>query len=127
MLTKLKESYERLIKSKEFEHKGFLCGAFLICDIEELDKTSWQLDFYNKEKDTITSYTMDKTIEVKEDAAVFKEEKTEVEELDIKQIKINFENIKKKLQHTLETKNETPVKITIIVQHQKVPIWNIIY
>ncbi len=127
MLAKLKNNYQKLIKSKEFKHKGFLCGAFIICDIENIDSTPWQLDFYDKKADTITSYTLGDKIEVTEDAKVFKEENTKIEELDFKNIKIDFDDLKKKLQEILSSRNETPVKITIILQVQKFPVWNIIY
>ncbi len=127
MLAKIKNSYERLIKSEIFKHEGFLCGAFLMCDIKDLDKTDWQIDFYNKNKDTITTYLIGKEIEATNESEVFKTEKMTVEELDLKEVKMDFSDIQKKLQYILETKDEIAVKITIILQHQNIPIWNVIY
>ena len=127
MLTKLKNAYKDLIHSQEFKNSGFLCGAFLMCNIEELEQTNWQLDFYNKESDTITSYFMENDIKVAENSEIFKEEGKEIEELKLEDVKTNFEDIKKQLDEILEKRNESVVKITIIVQKQIHPIWNILY
>ncbi len=127
MLTKLKEDYKRLLESKEFKNKGFLCGAFLICDINELERTPWQIDFYNTNNDTITTYLIEKDIGIKENSEVFKKEDMKVEELKLDEIKIDFETLKKKIQYILEMHDEQAEKITIILQTQEFPTWNIIY
>ncbi|MBI2148805.1 hypothetical protein HYU23_03930 [Candidatus Woesearchaeota archaeon] len=127
MLKRLREDYKILKNSEEFKNYGFLCGAFLICNIEEIDKTPWQIDFYNKKNDTITTYLIDKKIEVTDDSKILKDEKTEIEELNLNDVKIDFEDIKEKLDNILKKYNETAVKITIILQTQKFPIWNVIF
>lgn len=127
MLTKLKSAYEKLIHSKEFKHEGFLCGAFLIADIKDLENTDWQIDFYNKETDTITTYLVGLKIEVTDNSKVFKNEKVAIEELKVEDIKVNFNELKDKLDKILKEKQEDPVKITIILQNQNIPVWNIIY
>ena len=127
MLTKIQDSYKKLIESKEFKHEGFFCGAFILCDLEDLDKSDWQIDFYNKNTDTITTYVVSTTIEVTDNSEVFKEENTRIEELKLNDIKVDLNDLKNKLQEILDTRQETPVKITIILQHIKIPMWNIIY
>lgn len=127
MLEKIKASYERLLKSEEFKPEGFLCGAFIICNLEDLNKTHWQIDFYKKESDTMTTYLMAEKIEKTNEAEVFKTENMKVEELKLDEIKKDYEDIEKKLKLLLEDKDEIPVKITIILQKQGVPIWNFIY
>ena len=127
MLTKLKENYKDLLESKEFEHKGYLCGAFLICEIQELEKTPWQIDFYNTNNDTITTYLIKDKIEVVNNSEVFKKDDMRVEELKLDEIKVDFNTIKKKKQYILESHDEQAEKISIILQKQNIPIWNIIY
>ncbi|GEM_PF-2126971 len=129
MLTKLKESYERLVSSKEFKNKGFLASAFLSCPVEDLEKSDWQLDFYDEKTDTMTAYTVHDNITGEEDSEVFRDEekKVEIEELKLDEIKIDFEKLKEKLDMMLEGHRETPLKITIILQKQHVPLWNILY
>ncbi len=127
MLSKLKTAYEKLIHSKEFKHEGFFCGAFIMCNSKELDNTDWQIDFYNNKRDTITTYLVGSKIEVTDDSKVFKNEKVDIEEIKLENIKVNFNDIKEELNKILKEKQEEPVKITIILQNQKIPIWNIIY
>lgn len=127
MLTKLKTAYKKLLESKEFKNEGILSGAFLMCDMENLDKTEWQLDFYNKESDRITTYNIGHKIELTDNSEVFKDENMKIEELDLEEIKVNFEDIKEKLKEILEKRHEDAIKITIILQKQTFPIWNIIY
>ena len=44
----LKKEYKRLVNSKEFKHKGFLSGAFIMSDIKSLDKSKWQISIIKK-------------------------------------------------------------------------------
>ena len=130
MLTKIKESYRLLLASKEFKHKGFLSGAFVTGNSETLEKEDWQLDFYNKETDTMTAYRVKKeAVEVDEDSSVFRDEEknVDIEELDLSEIKKDYAAIKELLNTMLEGHRETAVKTSIILQKQNVPIWNIIY
>lgn len=127
MLTKIKESYKKILHSKDFKHKGFLCGAFLISDIENIENTPWQIDFYNKDTDTMISYTVEGEIKASEDSKVFKEENSQIEELNLEDIKVDFDNLKQELNKILKNRKEEPVKISIILQKIKVPIWNLIY
>ena len=115
MLTKLKKDCKRLLESKEFKKEGFLSGMFLICEIKDIDNTPWQIDFYNKDTDTVTTYLLDKDIEVTDNSKVLKDEKTVIEELDLDEIKMDFKDIEKTLYECLKKHNENPVKITIII------------
>lgn len=128
MLSKLIENYKTLIKSDEFKNEGFFCGAFLICEIENLDKTDWQIDFYNPESDTMTTYLIGKEIEVTDNSEVFKDDKTrKIEEVKLKEVKTDMKDMKKELDKILKKYNETAEKITVILQNEKTPVWNIIY
>ena len=127
MLTSVKESYDRLLKSKEFSKEGYLCSLFLVSDIKDLKNSNWQIDFYNKDSDTITSYIMSENIESSPKSEVFKEENSEIEELNIKDVKITFKNAVKKAEEILKKYNEEAVKIIVVLQKQKESIWNISY
>tara|TARA_Y100000034_G_scaffold89696_1_gene107976 strand:- start:1416 stop:1868 length:453 start_codon:yes stop_codon:yes gene_type:complete len=112
--------YKKLESSKIFKdwknkHKdSFLCSYIVI------DKT--QFDFYNK-NDTITSFTVDNNIEIKENEKIFK--KTELKELDLNNIKLKekdaIEIVNKK--YSKETFN----KKIIILQNTEEPFWNLTF
>ena len=127
MLTKLKNDYKRLLKSKEFNNNGFLCGAFLICELNNLEKTDWQIDFYDNDSNKITTYIMNEYIQVVKNSEVLKKEDTEIEELNLEEIKVDFKDIKEMLKNILDKYNEEASRITIIIQKQNIPVWNIIY
>ncbi|MBS3175052.1 hypothetical protein J4440_04185 [Candidatus Woesearchaeota archaeon] len=122
----IKEEYQRLIKSKKFKNEGILSGAFLMSENPELDDTIWQLDFYNGKTDKMTSYKMNSEIVLEENSEVFKKEKSEVEELKLEEIKIS-------LNKALDTgkillgDNFKWIRIIIILQQIKQPIWNLSY
>jgi len=123
----LKKEYKRLVNSKEFKHKGFLSGAFIMSDIKSLDKSKWQIDFYNKKENKITTYLMDEKIEVTDNSEVFKEENAEIKELDIEEIKENLEEALKLGKEFLEKEKETPIKVVIILQKEDSAVWNLSY
>ena len=112
--------YKKLINSKIFKdwkikHKdSFLCSYIVI------DKT--QFDFYNK-NDTITSFTANDNIEIKENEKIFK--KTQLKEL-------NLDNIKLKEESALEIVNkkypkEKFTKKIIILQNTGELFWNLTF
>jgi len=122
----IKESYDKLLKSKEFKNEGFLCGFFLVSDINDIENSSWQIDFYEEITDTITSYTINNDkIEVSPKSEVFKEEKTKIEELKLEDVKTNFKDILKKAKKLLKKAKEEAAKTIIILQKQDTPVWNI--
>ncbi len=122
----LQEAYIRLMKDKVFRKEGFLCSVFVMANPKEIFNQSWQFDFYQKEKDCITSYKMDAAIGiVNEGMEVFREEKIAIEELRLDEIKIPFETVVKELQAKVEKSHQSATKIIVILQKASVPIWNI--
>ncbi len=128
----IQESLNKLHSSKEFKdyeeqnNNSYLCACFLIFGPEE--QGTWQLDYYNKEKHEITSFILSEKIEVKTSEEIFQKEKKDVEELDLKKLKISFEKvleITEKLRKE-KYKHETPTKTIVILQNAK-PLWNITY
>ena len=127
MLTKLKNDYKRLLKSKEFNNNGFLCGAFLICELNNLEKTDWQIDFYDEKKDTITSYVVGEKIEVSENSKIFKEEGKTIEELKLEKLKVDIKDALRKCEIILKQHEEKETQVIIILQNDKGIKWNISY
>ncbi len=121
----MQQSYDRLINSAEFKHQGFLCGFFLMSEIEKIEDAVWQIDFYDKDLDKITSYLMESKIKVNENSEAFKKPETKIESLEIKEIKISFEEACRKARKILESKIEEPTKIIATLQKQNKPAWNI--
>lgn len=123
MLEKLKKAISKL-ESSNIKPKGFLCNAFIMCEFSKLYEQDWKLDFYDKETDTITSYTINDQI-TKEDVEdkIYKKDSEIVNELKIDQINPNFNNILQICKE--EIKNNFPDKIIIILQSNPEPVWNI--
>ncbi len=128
MLKELIRDFKRIKDSEKINSDEFLCGVFLICEVKDLKNTPWQFDFYNKEKDSMRSYKIEEQIEETDNSEVFKNENIEIEELNLEEIKIDFEELEPKLTEILNNYKEIAVKISIIIQKQNhIPIWNIIY
>ncbi len=136
-----KNDVERLIETLMFQEwsekhtKAYLSDFFCILDKESSDDNMWQVDYYNPEDDTMTSFEVPadkrKKCSIKqEESKVFKKEADTVEQLSVGEITktdadvvdIAQENLK--LQHA----HEQPTKSILILQHSKdhkVPIWNV--
>lgn len=111
-------SYKRLTSSKIFKnwnlkHKNsFLC-SFIIID-------NPQFDFHNK-NNTITSFTINDNIEIKENQEIFKE--TKLNPLKLEDIKLTKEQALEIIKNKYT--NETFTKRIIILQNTEKPLWNI--
>ena len=127
MHTKLKDDYDRLIKSKEFNKDGYLCGFFLMADVDKLKETDWEIDFYDEKKDTITSYSIGKEITINEDSKVFKEENKKIEELKLEKLNSDLNDALRKCEIILKQHEEKATQLIIILQNDKGIKWNISY
>jgi len=112
------ELYKKLISSKIFKDwksrnkDSFLCSFVLI--------DNPQFDFYNK-NDTMTSFIIDKEIEINEDEEIFN--KSKLLPLDIENIKSTKEEILKIVKQKYQ--DEKFIKRILILQNPKEPVWNI--
>ncbi len=120
----LKKEYERLTKSKVFNKKGFLCSIFAMCD-DKQDSPEWQIDFYSKKEDAITSYLMKQDIKIIENSEIFKKENVKIKKLNLEDVKISYEEIPKLTKKFLD--KEKLVKAIIILQQNTAPLWNLSY
>lgn len=122
----LKDAYEHLKRSENFEPKGFLCGVFLMAPFKTVEKGEWQFDFYDDKKDRITSYVVSEQVKVvNEESEVFKEGETKINEISIDEVEFPFEDAWKKAKNFLKDKHETANKVIIVVQKTEIPTWNI--
>lgn len=87
-----KEELERLEKSKVFKDwkskNSYLAHGFIM--IKGESRTPWQIGYYDKKADKITSFFMEDDIKKNPPADVFKKEGA-VKELDVSKLKIEFE------------------------------------
>jgi len=133
MFSKLKESLKRLEDSNEFNNwksknkKSYFCSAFVMG--ADLEKENWQLDFYNPEKDKITSFKLNGCIEVLEEEGIFKKPKEKVNELKLNKVKIDFDKAIEIFEDFKSKKypSEDPEKKIVILQNLKNTVWNITY
>lgn len=125
----VKESYAKLKSSNEFKNnQGYLCSFFIMSPIKELKNQSWQIDFYSKKDDKITSYIVSDDIKLENDnAKIFKDEKTQIHKLKMENIKTGINEILDKSEKIVKKYNETPAKIIIVLQKLDKTLWNISY
>lgn len=123
----IKESYDRLIKSKEFKKQGYLCGIFMMSELENIDDQDWEIDFYDKKSGKITSYSTGNDIRTLSKEKPFAEDKEAIEEINLEDVKISYEKAIEIGKNALERRNEEATKIIVILQKIKDTIWNITF
>lgn len=131
----LKPALKKLEQSEEFrkwriKHKDtYFSYAFRI---EQDMPGEWQLGFYDRKKDKITTFVMkDEDISIRGEEDVFKKDDMKVNKVDIIRIKITFENAISKA-NEFQQRNfpkDKSIKTIAILQNirQLGNIWNITY
>ena len=125
-------AYKELVESDAFkkfkdEHKdAFLSVGFIMLGEENID---WQFGFYDKEKDLIYTFFVNKdSARFDREDKVFKEPDKEILEIDVDKIKIDLEDVVLKLDKivTESYPKEEITKQMLIVQKDKDlgEIWN---
>ncbi len=130
----LKPALEKLEKSADFRKwhnknkQTYFSYAFRIP--QEMPN-EWQIGFYDSKKDKITTFVLGSTVEIRPEEDVFKEEESEVNEIELKKVKLDFDSIISKA-NEFQGKNfpkDKSVKTIAILQN--IPkygnIWNITY
>jgi hypothetical protein len=114
------EEYSNITDSEEFKElekefpEIFLSSIFL-------DTTGWQFNFYYTHK--LITFVLENGIIKTEESEVSEKDK-EFEELNIKEIKIELEQVKELTEKLTE---EEITKKIIILQQKQVPFWNLTY
>ena len=132
----LKQALERLNKSKEYkdsikENKDIFFSYALIT-IENNETSPWQLGFYNKATDKITTFVIGKNeIAVQKEEEVFKKPGMEVKPIEMEKAKLKFNEIITKAEKFKkeEYPKETISKTISILQNLRDfgTIWNITF
>jgi len=120
MIEKIKEFLEELKDNEKFKGKNQLAYNTSVCLIDN----QLSVDFYDPNSDKITSFTKQKDEILSQESEVFRQEKKEIEELQINKIQIN----QKKAEEIISGKyKDEATKKIFILQQVNTPIWNITY
>ena len=131
----IKPALRKLEESKDFrnwhkKNKGtYFSYAF---NIPQEMPDEWQLGFYNKKKDKITTFVLNnRGVSIKPEEEVFKKEETKVNEISLEGVKITFEEALGKASE-FQSKNypkDKGMKTIVILQNMDGfgTIWNITY
>lgn len=116
-------------KWKKSKAGSYFSYAFMM--VMGAEENDWQIGYYDKAADKITTFVVGDSVEIKPEEEVFKKESMKVLPIDKKKIKINLNNIidsAKNFQHK-KYPNDEPVKIIAILQNLEDTgtIWNITF
>lgn len=126
VVTKLKKS-PVFQEWKSANKRAFLSSVFIM--LGESDKDEWMFDYYDKNKNKITSFLVSDTIKVNPDSEIFKSGQ-EIKEVNIKDVKIDFNKILELSSDFCKRHfpQETPKKTIAILQNLDLgQVWNITY
>ena len=101
------------------EHSSYYL-VHLFKMLDEANRYIWQVGFYSKEKDRITTFIVERgDVKLGPDSEVFKKEDTFIPELDITKVKKDLSDVLKIATKFQEAnyKNEKPLKIMVILQN----------
>ena len=104
-------------------------GSYLACLILTLQsEKGWEVSFYSKSKNRMTTFSVDPPAVIDKDAEVFKKDETEVEELEVDRLFFTFDQVQEVVDKALEEmiKNDRVVKEILVLQKIKHNMWNII-
>ena len=119
------------VKSSDI-YKGWIkenSGSYLACLILTLQsEKGWEVSFYSKSKNRMTTFSVDPVAVIDKDAEVFKKDETEVEELELERVFFTFDQVKDLVDRTIEemVKNDRVVREILVLQKIKYNMWNII-
>jgi hypothetical protein len=125
---KLLEANSEYKDWKKIHKKYYLVHLFKMAD--EANKDIWQIGYYCKEEDKITTFLLEKDIvKVIPEGEIFREEEHTLQELDLSKVKIDYPEALK-IAHELHAKNyrqEQIFKAIMILQHLEDQIWNVTF
>jgi hypothetical protein len=127
-----KEAVSKLEESKEFKDWKKECDDSYLAHgfISFGDNSHWQIGYYNKKTDKITSFIMGPEIVVNAEENIFKEGHDEVKALELDKIKINIDQALKaaeELQQKEYTNDSVMKKIMIIQNIEQGQVWNVTF
>jgi len=128
----LNQTLEKLKQSKQFKDwNKENPDIFFSYAMKTSDSDTWQLGFYNKKTDKMTTFIINREIEMQQEEEIFKKPSMEVEPIEIEKAKIPFEKILKKAEEFQKKKypKELVSKTIAILQNleQYGTIWNMTF
>lgn len=128
-LNKLEE--DACFKKWHSKNRGtYFSYAFKI--LQEMNATDWQLGFYDRKKDKITTFTLSgDNIAINPEEEVFKKEEMKINEIDIDKINLEFDSVIAKADEFQKNNYPNDTRIKTIAILQNMPklgnVWNITY
>ncbi len=123
MIEEIKKFLQELEESKVFQDFKKTNPLAYNSSISKI-QNQLQIDYYDPNKDKITSFTKQGEEIILQESEVFRKEKIKIPELQINKVKITLEEIEKIIS---EKYQEIPTKKIFILQQTEFPIWNITY
>lgn len=132
----LKLALEKLEKSQDFRkwrqknRNAYFSYAFKIP--QEMGLNEWQLGFYDKKKDRITTFVVEnENIKIRPEEEIFKKEETKVMRIQLEKVRLTLDNAIEKaneFQQKNFPKDKSIKSIAILQNISKLGnIWNITY
>ena len=132
----IKQAFEHLEGNKIFRNwrksnkSDYFSYAFKI--LMENRDDDWQIGFYNKKKDKITTFILENSgVSIRKDEEVFKKDETKVMEVELNNVKLNFYETMEKANSFKKEKypKEASIKIIAILQNTEKfgTVWNITF
>ncbi|MBD3310343.1 hypothetical protein GF351_03935 [Candidatus Woesearchaeota archaeon] len=121
---RLKQALQRLEKDSTFrewekKHKNY-CLAHCFVMLDDLNKHIWQIGYYSKDKDKITTFVIQPdSIQIAEDADVFRKPGTKIRPVDMEKVNIDIDKAIE-IADTCQRENykgNDPSKAVIILQN----------
>lgn len=123
------DNNKRFLEFRKKNKKSYFVSAFLMASDKDAKDADWQADYYSPEKHKITSFTFcNGSLEVKEDQEVFQKLHSDIKELELAKVKIDFDKAMSIIEELRKKKyaGETPNKFIVLLQNLDGEIlWNI--
>jgi hypothetical protein len=123
---KILENSEEFKEWKKQNKNTFLSYGFLM--LRENQADNWKIGYYHKQGNKITSFIVNKNIEIEPESEVFKKETTKVNKIDLEKLKIEVDKALETAKSFQKEKYsaDNPNKTIIILQKIKIgQVWNI--
>jgi len=122
------ESNSKFKEWKKGNKDNYFSYAFTTIECET--QSGWQLGYYNKKSDKLTTFILEnEDIKISPEEDVFKQPGMDVNEIDLKKLKLSLEFVLKKLENVLKKDypKEMVIKKVIILQNLEKfgNVWNI--
>lgn len=114
---------------KEANKGAFLSSAFIMLNENNGKQDEWMIDFYDKQKDNITSFMVSDSVKQNPDSEIFKSGK-EIKEVVVNDVKVEFDKVLDLGSDFCRKQfpRETLKKTIAILQHLEFgQVWNITY